>query len=179
MNMQDFEMKSQQSSHRAAHAIKISVGTIIFPSVFIIISLVIVIFFTFFSDSKIMFFLEKEGEVIATDVTQTVEWTRLKRKRQERVKGESLFTHDLTSQLRLDVVRKAPPGPLWKSSLRSARNGPPEATDVTACQIKLGGRSGIWRWLVTLLMSGRRQLSPSDCGFTWQKWPPTISTKGG
>lgn len=47
-----------------------------------------------------------------TDVKQTVVWTRLERKRQERVKGESLFTHDLTSQLRLDVVRKAPPGPL-------------------------------------------------------------------
>lgn len=87
---------------------------------------------------------------------------------QETVKGESLFTHDRTSQLGLDVVRKAPPGPLrkttaplrWGPQARPPPN-PQDATDVTAC-------SGIWRWLDTLSMSGQQQLSPSGCGFTRQ-----------
>lgn len=46
---------------------------------------------------------------------------------QETVKGESLFTHDRTSQLGLDVVRKAPPGPLRKTTapLRWGPQAPP------------------------------------------------------
>lgn len=86
------------------------------------------------------------------------------REMQETVKGESLFTHDRTSQLGLDVVRKAPPGPLRKTTA-PLRWGPQpphqEATDVTTF-------SGIWRWLDTLSMSGQQQLSPSGCGFIRQ-----------